>query len=255
MTNQIFLIGVFFVKVAFLIGRLANYDAIGNFTSEVMMEIAKHHTLSLYTFATERHFSRISVNFFTKHHDHNLLEEIKVMINPWDLVRELSKNDIIVTIVPQANDIVSIPLLSKYINSKLMLVLDFHGITPPHYHKSLRRRLIEFYRLLTAKLLIKRSDFVIVHSNYMREELQCINAKSVLIPIGVDTEKFNVGIDGSSIRRKFLLIDDFVLLYVGRLVPHKRVDFLLDALFELKDRSFKLLIVGEVLNWRYFKII
>jgi 1,2-diacylglycerol 3-alpha-glucosyltransferase len=186
------------------------------------------------------------VVFFTRHHDHNFLEVIKVTINPYNLARKLSKNDVIVTIVPNGNDILTVPLLSKRTNSKLRLILDFHGITPVQYHKSLRRRLIEFYRLMTTKLLNERSDSVVVHSNYMRQELlRRFQAKSVVVPWGVDTGKFNTHVDGSGVRKKFRLESDFVLLYVGRLVPHKRVSLLIEALSELKDKNAKLLVVGD----------
>ena len=182
----------FSVKIAFLMGRLAKYDAIGNFTFDVMKELSKYHILSLYAFAIDRKIPFITSKFITRKHDHNFLEEFKAIINPVNLAKDLSKNDVIIAIAPQANDILSIPLISKLVNPKQILILDFHGVTPPIYHKSLRRKFIEYYRILTVKLLGKISDFIIVHSNFLKKELiENFDLKSNVLPIGVDNRKFS----------------------------------------------------------------
>lgn len=236
----------FLIRVAFLMSRLVKYDSVSNFSYNVVKQIARYHNVSLYAFSVDRHFSNVNLKFFTKHYDHNFLEVTKVTIDSYDLARKMSKNDIIVTIVPNANDVMIVPLLSRHINPKLRLVVDFHGITPPHYHKSLRRQIIEFYRLMTAKLLSKRSDFVVVHSNYMQQELlRCFQVKSTVIPLGIDMRRFNSGVNNGATRKEINLNSDFVLLYVGRLVPHKRIHLLLEALFKLRDKNTKLLIVGD----------
>lgn len=222
------------------------YDSVSNFSYSVVKQIATYHDVSLYAFSVDRHLSDVNIKFFTKHCDHNFLEVIKVKINAYDLARRISKNDVIVAIVPNANDVMIVPLLSRRINPKLRLVVDFHGITPPHYHKSLRRQIIEFYRLMTAKLLSKRSDFLVVHSNYMQQEiLRRFQVKSTVIPLGIDTRSFNSKVNGGATKKGINLNSDFVLLYVGRLVPHKRIHLLLEALFKLKDENTKLLIVGD----------
>ena len=63
----------------------------------------------------------------------------------------------------------------------------------------------------------------------------------------IDTNRFHEGIDGSVIRDKYNLGKAPLVLYVGRISPHKGVHLLLEA-FNLTRQRFpgaKLMIVGE----------
>ncbi len=63
-----------------------------------------------------------------------------------------------------------------------------------------------------------------------------------VIPNAVDTQLFNPDVDGSEIREKYGLGDRAVVLYVGRLVYHKGLEYLIQAARNV-DAAF--LIVGE----------
>jgi glycosyltransferase involved in cell wall biosynthesis len=78
----------------------------------------------------------------------------------------------------------------------------------------------------------------------MKTEVQRLfGVDSVVFPLGVDLVRFSP--DVSRKLEENSLHDGFTLLYVGRLVPHKRVDFIIRAIAMLKDPSVNLFIVGS----------
>ena len=88
---------------------------------------------------------------------------------------------------------------------------------------------------------MKYCNFRIVHSTFMKSEVQKLFGwDSSVFPLGVDMSRFHSNVDVKSEKNQY----DFNLLYVGKLVPHKRVDFLLRAIALLKDPSIKLFVVG-----------
>jgi glycosyltransferase involved in cell wall biosynthesis len=66
----------------------------------------------------------------------------------------------------------------------------------------------------------------------------------IVIPNGVDTNKFKVDIDArNGLRSKYNLVDEKVLISVGRIVGWKGFQLVIEALKELKD--FKYILIGE----------
>lgn len=77
--------------------------------------------------------------------------------------------------------------------------------------------------------------------DFLPDELQ---KKSVLIKGGIDTDKFHPDLDKPK---------ENTILYVGRILPHKGINYLIDA-FKLLDRlDYKLKIVGRVYHDRYYQ--
>jgi glycosyltransferase involved in cell wall biosynthesis len=85
----------------------------------------------------------------------------------------------------------------------------------------------------------------IAYSQFGIEQLPYeIRSKSVLIKGGIDTDKFYPDLDQPK---------ENIILYVGRILPHKGINYLIDA-FKLLDRSdYKLKIVGRVYDDRYYQ--
>jgi glycosyltransferase involved in cell wall biosynthesis len=62
----------------------------------------------------------------------------------------------------------------------------------------------------------------------------------------VDTSLFTPDKDGSRFRERFNIApDETLVLFVGRLVPHKGIRYLLQAASLIKNRKIKFLIAGE----------
>src|SRR3989338_4634483 len=91
----------------------------------------------------------------------------------------------------------------------------------------------------------------------MQKELEReTGLKSKVIYNKIDTKKFRKNLDGLSIRKKLKLDSkDKVLLFVGRLSPHKNVHSLIDIFNDAgkKIPNLKLIIVGKHTFSDYFE--
>ena len=71
--------------------------------------------------------------------------------------------------------------------------------------------------------------------------------KPLLIPVGVDTGRFNSSVDGTEIRKRYAKDTEKLILTVCRLEPRKDIPTLVSAaeIVSIKDPSIKFVIVGE----------
>jgi len=131
--------------------------------------------------------------------------------------------------------------------SKIPYVFTIHGTGLPHDE-------ISFYEKCRATLanLILRfgtmgSDAIITVSNYTKILVKkYFNAESAVMPNGVNSQLFNPDIDFEGIEEKYNLNADRYILYVGRLVPLKGLDYLLQAAANLvRQFDVQFLIVGS----------
>jgi len=98
-------------------------------------------------------------------------------------------------------------------------------------------------------LILRRASRIFVTSqNYAESSgaLKRVMDKIVVAPSFVDVKRFSPSVDGSNVRAKYALEGKKVVLFVGRLVPYKGLDYLVDA-FRLLSNDFDaaLIIVGE----------
>ena len=98
-------------------------------------------------------------------------------------------------------------------------------------------------RKLVEVTISQVDAFVAVSSSIQQSWLASYGVKSILIPNGVDTIRFNSRIDGSSLRKKMRLEDKFVILSVGRLSRQKGLHYLLQAADYLRGEMQNLVIL------------
>jgi len=107
------------------------------------------------------------------------------------------------------------------------------------------------YMQINEKLhqfLAKRADHVVSISEYARKILlEEIGVDSVVIYNKVDHRKFHPNLDGKRIRDRYNLGDSPIILFVGRVVPSKRLNLLIDIFKKVKTviPDVKLIIVGK----------
>jgi len=98
---------------------------------------------------------------------------------------------------------------------------------------------LEQYFLFWVKSLIRAMkdsiDLVIAVSEYEKREAvrnyKFDPKKILVVPCPVDPQRFNPKVQRLLVRRKYRINkDDFVVLYVGKLNPTKRVDVLIKAI-------------------------
>jgi len=123
-------------------------------------------------------------------------------------------------------------------NNKEKLVVSYHSDIIK------QKNLLKLYAPMVNSLLSK-ADCILAHSgNYIEGSrfLKKYRSKCRVIPIGTDSSKFIVN---DKIRRKLADLNkslpDKFILFIGRLVYYKGLDYLLDA---MKDVSAHLVIIG-----------
>lgn len=109
--------------------------------------------------------------------------------------------------------------------------------------KVLRPRAVE----KVVELYCNVCDYVIAPADYVKDELLEFGVKKpiVVIPNGVDTNKFKPG-KSNFLRNKLKLSNtDKIVLYVGRLAKEKSVDFLINSFAKIKEKNVYLVLVGD----------
>jgi 1,2-diacylglycerol 3-alpha-glucosyltransferase len=68
--------------------------------------------------------------------------------------------------------------------------------------------------------------------------------RTEIIPVGIDVNRFRLGLDGSEIRKRHKITDEKVVIHVGRVSFEKNIDIPIKAMKHLPD-DVKLLVVGK----------
>ena len=162
--------------------------------------------------------------------------------------KEIVKFDVIIT------DTVYVPLYKYLSKKKVPVVRLVHGIES---EEALSKNLIKkggwIYKLLriTEKKAYEKCDKIITVSEGLREylinEFNTNPSKISVIPNAVDPDLFNPNRSGESIREKYNLNNDPVIIFVGGFRPWHGVENVILAFkFVLKEiLNVKLLLVGD----------
>jgi len=138
--------------------------------------------------------------------------------------------------------------------SKIPMVQSFHTMlmdalayySPIKLNPIMLRRGLNLY----LKIFLQKCKNVIVPTRAIMHEILSISPKvhiSGIVPTGVDIAKYNLGIDGFSVREKWGLNGHDIILHVGRVAAEKNLKILLNAFPAVKKERHgaKLLIVGK----------
>jgi glycosyltransferase involved in cell wall biosynthesis len=98
----------------------------------------------------------------------------------------------------------------------------------------LGRGLAGFYQRAFLPSTLRRVDRIVVHTqSYGMTSAALRGRRLEIIPSVVDLDRFRPGLDASSLRGDLQLEGKRVIAFTGRLVPHKGVDVIVQALREL----------------------
>ncbi|RLI95504.1 MAG: glycosyltransferase WbuB [Candidatus Altiarchaeales archaeon] len=96
---------------------------------------------------------------------------------------------------------------------------------------------------------IKNSDKVIVINDNLRDYVISMGAdkeKTFVLRAGIDTERFNLELDGAEIRKKYNIgKDDVVLFFMGYIYDFSGLIEISKKLSDIEEKNIKLLIVGN----------
>ncbi|MEW5761152.1 MAG: glycosyltransferase family 4 protein [Candidatus Thermoplasmatota archaeon] len=127
-------------------------------------------------------------------------------------------------------------------------------VLTPHFHPEWsmwggkkRKFLRKIYDKFFSKIVLESIDRIIFVSKKEMELMGIENDRCVVIPNGVDINRFSTMLDGKKFRNKYGLEDDKVVLFVGRLASNKGLDFLMECIPNIikEHRKTKFVFVGE----------
>ncbi len=134
----------------------------------------------------------------------------------------------------------------KYHNTKY--VYWDHGINTTGLLDSIPQKMYMWLFKVFNNWTLRNVDEVYSVSKFLSNELwKQSGIKSKVVYNSIDTRRFNKKADGAAIRKKYMLQNKKIFLYVGRLAPHKGVHFLIEAFAKAKQQlpNAALLIVGK----------
>lgn len=139
---------------------------------------------------------------------------------------------------------------------KIKYVYFNHGINTTGLLNNISQK---FYMKLFSffnNMTLRNVDEAYSVSKYLKEDLEKVSGlKSKVIYNKIDNKRFNKKVKGAKITKKYNLKNKKVLLYVGRIAPHKGIHLLLKSFNLIKEQipNVKLLIVGKPTFNNYFK--
>lgn len=232
------------MDTAIVTTRMLEKDAIGNFTMASAAALRKLGKVSVYTFSYERPaVDGVKVRLLGNRNGHGIDTNLQALLATRRLARELSKYDVLLIVNPDLGSMPAYHQARRY-NPKLKIMWTFHGLTPASYMDTAKDRFLEMIRLWSYIRSMRRSGSVQVFSRSMKNEVARWGvdpSKIVVMPLGVDLGRMAGG-NGRRIRDKYGIGDQFVLLYVGRLVNFKHADELIKALSKVPGTG--LVVVG-----------
>lgn len=135
-------------------------------------------------------------------------------------------------------------------NKKNSKICTLHGTAHRGIHYK-QGKLVGIIYGLIEKFTLKRVDKLIVVDegtrDYYLERYHWLKDKIIVIPVGVDTEKFKP-MDKEEVREEYgFKKSEKIILYVGRLEKEKRLDLLIESFKEVKNKieDAKLVLVGD----------
>jgi glycosyltransferase involved in cell wall biosynthesis len=127
-----------------------------------------------------------------------------------------------------------------------------HGIVEPGLYSHLHERLYLRISNLLTRITVKNVDRVVSISKFAEGQFNeylgpVPKAKYEIVYNKIDNGRFHQGIDGTAVREKHGLGNDPVMLYIGRISPHKGIHLLIEAFHLVRQQvpNARLLVVGK----------
>ncbi|MBI2135292.1 glycosyltransferase family 4 protein [Candidatus Woesearchaeota archaeon] len=141
-------------------------------------------------------------------------------------------------------------------NYKIKYIYWNHGINTTGLLDTGLQRLYMKLFLIFNNITLRNIDEAFSVSKYLSNELwKESKIKSKVVYNKIDAKRFNKKAKGEEIIKKYSLKNKKVLLYVGRIAPHKGIHLLLRAFNIIKNKvpDSKLIIIGKPTFDNYFR--
>ena len=131
---------------------------------------------------------------------------------------------------------------------KVRYIYYDYGVAPPESFSGFIERTYMWIFTRISDWTAKKADSAVSISSYLKRELKKdTGLESEVVYPTIDLNRFHPGIDGSAIRQKYGMGDRPVILYLGRISPHKGIHLLVRAFRQARMQQMRaaLLIVGK----------
>jgi glycosyltransferase involved in cell wall biosynthesis len=141
------------------------------------------------------------------------------------------------------------PLSQAFAELPCRKVILYHNLTPPEFFENFSPEMARISRLGQEDLLslVPQVDLALADSEFNRQELVRIGFKKTeVFPLFVDFEKYKKPM--SRFLYEFFRDDRVNILFVGRIVPNKKIDDLIRVVFYYKkyiSPLVRLIVVGK----------
>jgi 1,2-diacylglycerol 3-alpha-glucosyltransferase len=139
---------------------------------------------------------------------------------------------------------------------KIKYIYFNHGINTTGLLDNVLQKLYMNLFSFFTNITLKNVDEVYSVSKYLKNDLKKVSGiDSKVIYNKIDKKRFNKKVSGKKIIEKYNLKNKKVLLYVGRIAPHKGVHLLLQLFKIIKNKipNSKLIIAGKPTFNNYFR--
>ena len=141
---------------------------------------------------------------------------------------------------------------------KIKYVYFNHGINTTGLLNDLSQKLYMLLFSFFTNITLSNVDKAYSVSKYLQEDLKKVSGlSSEVVYNKIDKKRFNKRVKGYKIIKKYNLKGSKILLYVGRIAPHKGVHLLLQSFDIIKKQipNVGLIIAGKPTFNNYFKIL
>jgi 1,2-diacylglycerol 3-alpha-glucosyltransferase len=139
---------------------------------------------------------------------------------------------------------------------KIKYIYFNHGVNTTGLLNSTTQKMYMAIFSFITNITLRNVDEAYSVSKYLQKDLKKVsNLDSKVVYNKIDKKRFNKRVKGSKIIRKYNLKNNKILLYVGRIAPHKGIHLLLQSFNIVKKQipNVKLIIVGKPTFKDYFR--
>lgn len=238
------------MNVAFLTGTFSSFSGIERqvqYQAEALVK--KGHQVAIYTFAAdmkptanyELHVLGLPKNSFVER-----VYRLLYPLFPWIIQRQVKYLAGYDEVICHQYPLTALAAMAKKRYRSKYTYFD-HGVPPPSIFPSPVDR---FYIWVFRKLMvptIRSADRIVCISRYLQQEMKVLTGIEAEVQYDeYDHHRFHPNVDDKSIRQQYNLGDRPIILFIGRISPHKNIQELIQAFHRIDAKYWAtLIIVGK----------
>lgn len=184
-----------------------------------------------------------------------VLHDLLLSVNFWKCSRWSKRLKDFDVMIAHQHYIAWISLLSKKLYGTKFVYYNHPVVSEKELFDNLYYKLFMKINEKLHRFIAKKANFVISVSEYARRTLEEAGVRSTVIYNPIDHSGFHRSLDGEKIRKELNLGNSPIILFVGRIVPSKKIGLLIKVFKKVKEEipNANLLIIGKSPFEEYLK--